>query len=198
MPARPPGQTIYFIRHGQTDWNATFRIQGQKDIPINANGRLQAAQNGDTLASLLDEPSRFRYIASPLGRTRETMNIVRRQLGLPLHGYETDDRIREISFGLWETYTFDELRMTVADEVEKRLADKWNFAAPQGESYAMLLERVKSWLPYVVEDSVVVCHGGVLRVLEHHLNGTPTRDVVNKEMPQDRIYKWDGVEAEWI
>ncbi len=190
--------TIYFLHHGQTDWNVAFRLQGQKDIPINATGREQAARNGKALANLLDDPSRFRYIASPLGRTRETMNIVRRELGLPLHGYEVDDRIKEISFGHWETHTFDELRETVSDEVGKRYADKWNFAAPQGESYQMLLNRVNSWLPYVTEDSVVVCHGGVLRVLEHHLNGTPVEDVVNLTIPQDRIYKWDGVRADWV
>ena len=190
--------TIYFLRHGQTDWNVAYRLQGQKDIPINANGQAQAKQNGQQLAKLLDDPARFRYIASPLGRTRETMNIVRLELGLPSHGYETDDRIKEISFGLWETHTFDELRETVSSEVDKRFADKWNFAAPQGESYAMLLNRVKTWLPYVNEDTVVVCHGGILRVLEHHLNGTPIDDVVNLTIPQDRIYKWDGTEAKWL
>lgn len=190
--------TIYLVRHGQTDWNVEHRLQGQKDIPINATGRMQAAQNGRTLAQLLDDPSRFRYIASPLGRTRETMNIIRRELGLPAHGYETDDRIKEISFGLWETYTFDELRQTVPDEVDKRFADKWNYAAPQGESYAMLLERVKSWIPYIAEDAVVVCHGGILRVLEHYFNGTAPDVVATASIPQDRVYKWDGSVAGWL
>ena len=189
---------IYFLRHGQTDWNVERRLQGQKDIPINATGRQQAAANGKALSALLDDPKRFRYIASPLGRTRETMNIVRGELGLPHHGYETDDRIKEISFGLWETHTFDELHKTVPEAVDARSADKWNFAAPQGESYQMLLNRVKTWLPYVKEDAVVVCHGGILRVLEHYLNGTAIEDVVNSEVPQDRIYKWDGNNAKWL
>lgn len=190
--------TIYFVRHGQTDWNVERRLQGQQDIPINANGRAQAAQNGQKLAGLLDDPSRFRFIASPLGRTRETMNIIRGELGLPYHGYETDDRLREIAFGLWETYTYTELRETQAAEVKKRKADKWNFQPPVGESYARLYERVKTFLPYVIEDSVVVCHGGILRVLDHHFNGTATSEVVNMDIPQDKIYKWDGDTAVWL
>ena len=190
--------TIYFLRHGETDWNVAYRLQGQQDIPINQTGRAQAKQNGQALATLLDDPARFRYIASPLGRTRETMNIVRQELGLPSHGFETDDRLKEISFGLWETHTFDELRETVPDAVDARHADKWNFTPPQGESYARLLERVKSWLPYVTEDSIVVCHGGILRVLEHHINGTPTVEVAKRSVPQDRLYKWDGARAEWL
>ena len=62
--------TIYFLRHGQTNWNVELRLQGQQDIPINETGREQARKNGRGLANLLDDPARFRFIASPLGRTR--------------------------------------------------------------------------------------------------------------------------------
>jgi len=175
-----------------------MRIQGQHDIPINDTGRKQARINGQTLAKLLDEPRRYRYIASPLGRTRETMNIVRQELGLPSHGYETDDRLKEISFGLWQTFTIEELQQTEPELVAAREADKFNFTPPLGESYVQVLARLKSWLPYVIEDSVVVCHGGVLRMLEHHFNGTPAEEVAHVTVPQDRIYKWDGTRAEWL
>ena len=190
--------TIYFLRHGQTDWNVELRLQGQKDIPINATGRAQAIQNGKDLANLLDDSQRFRYIASPLGRTRETMNIVRMELGLPSYGYETDDRLKEISFGLWETHTIEELRKVEPDGVAQREADKFHFRPPQGESYEQLLERVKSWLPYVSEDAVVVCHGGILRMLEILFNGTEPDEIMQVTMPQDRIYKWDGETARWL
>lgn len=190
--------TLYFIRHGQTDWNVEYRLQGQMDIPINDTGRAQAKANGKALAGVLGDPSRYRYIASPLGRTRETMNIVRMELGLPSFGYETDDRIKEVSFGLWATHTIEELEQTVPELVAQRAADKWNFQPPQGESYAMLLARVRSWLPYVTEDSVIVCHGGILRVLEHHFNGTPTAKTVIENVPHDKIYRWDGTEGVWL
>ena len=189
---------IYFLRHGQTDWNVESRLQGQQDIPINANGRQQAMRNGAKLRDVLGDPNRYRYIASPLGRTRETMNIVRQQLGLPNHGYEVDDRLKEISFGLWETYTFAELRETQAEAVCEREADKFGFQPPLGESYARLLSRIQSWLPYVTEDAVVVCHGGVLRMLEHHLNGTDPKKVTHIVIPQDQIYMWDGTTAKWL
>ncbi|MEE9313541.1 MAG: histidine phosphatase family protein [Rhizobiaceae bacterium] len=190
--------TVYFLRHGQTDWNVELRLQGQQDIPINATGREQAKTNGKALAKLLDDPKRFRYIASPLGRTRETMNLVRLELGLPAHGYETDDRLKEISFGLWETHTYAELRLDKADAVKQRKADKWNFQPPQGESYARLLERIKSWLPYVNEDAVVVCHGGILRALDHHFNNVPPQEAARLTIPQDKIFKWDGKTAGWL
>lgn len=193
-----PHPTLYFLRHGQTDWNAELRLQGQRDIPINETGRAQARKNGRKLANLVDDPKSLRFVASPLGRTRETMNIVRLELGLPSHGYETDDRIKEISFGLWETHTVDELKRAQPDAVAARERDKFNFQPPRGESYAQLLQRVASWLPYMREDAVVVCHGGVLRVLDHLLNGTPTNIVTHSSIPQDKIFKWDGNQAVWI
>ncbi len=125
--ARP---TLYFLRHGETDWNVAYRLQGQMDIPINANGREQAARNGKRLASLNRRSgTRMAYIASPLGRTRETMEIARRELGLPTYGYETDDRLKELSFGLWQGFTFEELRGQQDPAVEARFADKWDFRA---------------------------------------------------------------------
>ena len=190
--------TIYFLRHGQTDWNVERRLQGQQDTPINETGKAQARKNGQTLAGLIDDPARFRYIASPLGRTRETMDIVRRELGLPNRGYETDDRLKEISFGHWETFTLEELRETEPAMVEARETDKFNFKPPQGESYQQLLNRVNSWLPYIEEDCVVVCHGGILRVLDMLLNQSPAEQVMHVIVPQDQVFKWDGTKAVWL
>ena len=69
---------LYLVRHGETDWNAEGRIQGQRDVPLNARGRAQARRNGEVLRDLLGERAgTIRYLASPLGRTRETMEIIR-------------------------------------------------------------------------------------------------------------------------
>ncbi len=190
--------SIYFIRHGETDWNVERRLQGQQCIPINAKGKKQAKANGKALATLLDDPERFQYISSPLGRTRETMNLIRIELGLPPHEYATDNRLIEISFGLWETHTFAELRLTQNDLVNQRQTDKWNFQPPQGESYARLYARVKSWIPYATEDSVVVCHGGIMRVLDHHYNNVPEQEAANLDIPQDKIFKITGNDAGWL
>ncbi len=69
--------TIYFIRHGETDWNAQSRYQGQADVPMNETGRAQARRNGEALRALLPASAAAAYVASPLLRARETMEIVR-------------------------------------------------------------------------------------------------------------------------
>ncbi len=96
---------IYFLRHGQTDYNAARRIQGILDIPINALGRSQAQRNGGVLAELISDPSRFDFVSSPLLRARQTMEIVREAMGLAPDAYRTDARLEEIRFGDWAGMT---------------------------------------------------------------------------------------------
>ena len=105
-----PGVTLYFVRHGETDWNRAQRYQGQKDIPLNALGRSQAVGNGRTLVGTLGAAAAaIDYVASPLLRARETMELMRAELGLPALGYRTDDRLREIHYGYWEGELWHEL-----------------------------------------------------------------------------------------
>ena len=193
-----PTPTIYFVRHGETDWNAEQRFQGQKDIPINANGRKQAARNGQTLKGLLKKPADFDYVSSPLGRACETMEIIRQTLGLPARGYSIDGRLKEVSYGEWEGLTTQEIKASTPGKRRERKAKKYSFVTPGGESYEMLLERVNAWLPYVELDSVVTCHGGIIRVLMHHLGGIDAEEAVNSTVPQDRIFRWDGGKTEWL
>jgi broad specificity phosphatase PhoE len=74
---------IYVIRHGQTAWNAERRLQGQKDIPMNATGLEQARQNGIALAGILgDTIDQFDFVASP-AMMRKAMKF---SPGGPAHG----------------------------------------------------------------------------------------------------------------
>ena len=170
---------LYFMRHGETDWNAERRLQGQHDIPLNALGREQAAHCGEIMRILFDrdgrDPERFDFVASPLGRARETMELMRIALGLEPGRYRTDPRLAELSFGRWEGFTFAELQRDQADirALATREHDKWSFVPPGGESYADLLVRVRQWVATVARDTVAVAHGGVARTLIVHFGIEP-------------------------
>jgi probable phosphoglycerate mutase len=99
----------YFVRHGQTGWNAEFRLQGQADTDMTELGRRQAIRNGKRLAALIPNPEDFDFVASPLTRTRETMELVRAEIGLPAKGYRVDARLMEVHFGGWQGFTYAEL-----------------------------------------------------------------------------------------
>jgi broad specificity phosphatase PhoE len=169
--ARPesPRRKLYFVRHGETDWNAERRLQGRRDIPLNALGRQQAARCGELLRNLLAAggatPQQFTFTASPLSRARETMEILRAGLGVPPQDYTTDARLVELSFGTWEGLTYKEVRALDSSALATRERDKWNFQPPGGESYAQLLERVRAWHDGLTGDAIIAAHGGVARAL---------------------------------
>ncbi len=177
---------IIFIRHGETDWNRQARLQGQQDIALNALGRRQAARNGRILPLLLGS-AEWRFIASPLTRATDTMEIALSAAGMADRAFETDDRLKEISFGRWEGLTLAEVAQKDAEEGRKRQVDKWRFVPPDGESYADLSTRIGGWLADQERPAVVVAHGGVLRVLHHCLGGVATAAAPHLAVPQDRI-----------
>jgi broad specificity phosphatase PhoE len=160
---------LYFIRHGETDWNAERRLQGQLDIPLNDLGRRQSVRCGDILRGLFAAGGRtaddFAFMSSPLLRARATMEIVRAGLGLAPRDYATDARLAEMSFGRWEGLTYQEITALDRAVLANRERDKWNFRPPDGESYAQLFSRVRNWHAGVTGDAVVAAHGGVARAL---------------------------------
>jgi probable phosphoglycerate mutase len=161
-----PPPVLYYIRHGETDWNVESRLQGQRDIPINAHGRAQADCCGEILRDLLArESGEPDFVASPLGRARETMERIRTVLGRDPRNYRTDERLAEVSFGLWEGSTLAELAARFPDEAAARERDKWGFTPPQAESYATMSLRMRAWYDALDRDTVAVAHGGTLRGL---------------------------------
>ncbi|MDZ7824362.1 MAG: histidine phosphatase family protein [Ahrensia sp.] len=193
-----PAQPFYMIRHGETDWNVVDRFQGRTDIPINFKGRQQAAYNGRNLKKIITQPNDWRFVASPLGRTRQTMEIARSQMELDQRAYDTDDRLLEITFGDWETFTLKEIGEKFPFDVARRNINKWNFKSPNGESYADGAVRIKPFLEEMDRPSVVVTHGGIIRAIRHLIEGIDGDTVANQAVPQDRIYYFDGKVGRWL
>jgi broad specificity phosphatase PhoE len=186
-PTMHPGVTLYVVRHGETDWNAAQKLQGQTDIPINERGRGQAARNGVALRAVLAANPDLDFISSPLARTVETMDIVRRELGLPAKRYALDDRLKEIAFGIWEGSTWAQIDGFVDATGKRRAEDPYHWQPEGGESYAQLAHRVAGWLDSITRSAIVVTHGGVTRVLRGQVLGLPTTEVASLPVPQDKI-----------
>ena len=174
MTAPPPASaraenllsvTLYFVRHGETDWNVEARLQGQRDVPLNEFGRVQAEEAAQRLRGLTARYEDLDYVASPLSRTRETMERLRQAAGLHPGSYRLDERLKELSFGAWEGLTWQEVRDREPQAAAGRQRDKWHYVPPGGESYAMLAERVAPAIAELKRDTVMVSHGGVARTL---------------------------------
>ena len=193
--------TLFLVRHGQTDWNAEARFQGQMDIALNELGRSQARQNGFKLADLLgDSTEQFDFVASPLSRTRETMELVRESIGVEPKAYRTDDRLVEICFGDWEGLTLAELTIAFPDKMKERHARKWDFMPPgeKAESFEILSMRSNDWLNSVEKPTVCVTHGGIIRTLLVSLTHMNKEEAANLDVPQDKILHIENSKAMWF
>jgi broad specificity phosphatase PhoE len=187
----PTWPEIYFIRHGQTPWNAERRYQGRQDIPLNEHGQAQALENGRILSAELTRhgrsPSDFEWHASPLIRTRDTMERVRRAFTEPLPQVQYDVRLMEISFGILEGKLFTELPATMAVAPGVRDASYWDFRPENGENYRDVEARLNEFASVLTGPSIIVAHGGIARTLRVLIEGADIHDVINWAPPQDVV-----------
>jgi probable phosphoglycerate mutase len=143
---------FWFLRHGETDWNAKRLSQGRTDVPLNAAGRAQAEQAATRMAG----HGIASIVASTLGRAQETARIVGGVLGL---GFTTDPDLRETSFG----------------EQEGKLMGPWyddwvagTYTPAGGESFADLQARVVPAVNRALTHPapvLIVAHGGMFRAV---------------------------------
>ena len=191
-----PQPVLYFLRHGETDFNAAQRLQGQYETRLNARGREQAKTCCGVLAELLARDgiaaAQMPYVSSPLNRARETVEIVRHGLGLDPQGYATDARLMEISYGAWEGLTLREVEVHEPGVLERREREKWDFRPPGGESYREVAARVAAWYASITADTVVVAHGGVARVLMANFHIMHDEEATHAEVAQGVVYVFSG------
>ncbi len=191
---------VYIVRHGRTAWNVEYRLQGQADVPLDEEGRRQATANGKHLAELISDPAAFDFVASPMLRTRTTMELVRAAMGLDPKAYRTDARLMEMNFGDWQGFTMAELEARNPGSTKARSPDKWDFVPPgeEAESYQMLLERVRPFFEELRKPTVCVAHGGVMRALFRMVEKLPKAQAARVETPQDRILRLKDGSLEWL
>ncbi|MCG6859549.1 MAG: histidine phosphatase family protein [Salaquimonas sp.] len=192
------GITLYYVRHGQTDWNAELRFQGRQDIPLNQLGRAQAHDNGRRLAKLLGKAEGIPFVTSPLGRACETMEIIRAEMGLDPEDYRIDDRLIEASYGTFEGLTLPQMKEQFPDIHRQRKQARWAFQPPKGESHAMVLERILVWLDTLETDTLVCGHGVVGRVLRQHFLDIDPDEAAAYPFPQDKVFIWQPGREEQV
>jgi probable phosphoglycerate mutase len=189
---------LCIVRHGETDWNVEGRLQGQQDIPLNGRGRDQATAVGRSLKRDYPEALKFDFVSSPLVRAQETMHLMRGAMDVDPKAYRLDARLKELTFGEWEGYTWPEMQKRDAAGCAAREANKWAFCPPGGESYAMLSTRVAGWLADLQSPTLAVTHGGVARVLLGLVAGVSPADLPMLDIVLGRALLFEDGKARWI
>ena len=163
--------SLTLIRHGETDWNLTRRIQGSTDIPLNDTGRRQAREAAEAFRAGLDVTAPLVVVSSDLSRASETAEIIAAELGVRVSRLYPD--LRERSYG--EAEGLD------ADQFMDRWGG-WDADIPGAEEWPLVRARGLRGLRHAVRDArratapaaasvIVVTHGAMIRELIRHATG---------------------------
>ncbi|MEP7349151.1 MAG: histidine phosphatase family protein [Sphingorhabdus sp.] len=169
------GQRLFIARHGETVFNAVGRMQGMHPhTPLTREGCEQAVAMGRALVSYVSAGQPLALLASPSGRTLQTLALVAAEIGMDWHAHQTDIRLREIDVGQWEGQYYRDIApdITTLMSKEHKLFIR---AAPGGEDYPAVAARLRDWLNAqdFAADMLVISHGMTARVLRGLLLGYP-------------------------
>ena len=152
--------------YGHTDW--------QVDCDASSRHAAQIAQQLPLLP----------IVSSPLLRCRQLAQALADLTGQPLR---TDPRLIEIDFGDWEGLPWENVPR---DDLNRWAAETVQFAAPNGESFAALIERVNAAVRGQATPSIWITHAGVMRALEHVCHAMPAVDAAAIEAPYLRAQRF--------
>ena len=179
---------VYLVRHGETQWNAERRIQGQSDSPLTAKGEQQAMQ----VATRAKELGITHIISSDLGRTRRTAEIIAQACGCDII---FDSRLRELNMGVLEKRHIDSL----TEEEENWRRQLVN----EGESMQELSDRVNAALESCRDlpqgsRPLLVSHGIALGCLVSTILGLPAWAERRLRLRNCSISRVDYQESLWL
>lgn len=177
---------LYFVRHGQTEWNAIRRMQGQWNSNLSDKGREHADVNGQLLSTLGIEA----LYVSPLDRTRQTAEIINAYLNLaPVF----DSRIMEWHCGDWSGEMYADIPAKWPEEWAGLETNRFHYRPPNGENYPDMFERS---IPFVDEllatehsNIAVVSHGMIGKVMFSYLMGYAPDQTLAIQQHNDMVFR---------
>lgn len=157
---------LYFIRHGETDWNKHKRLQGRQDVPLNDKGLAQAKM----LAIYLKKEKIDRVISSPLQRAKTTADTIAASLQLPV---SVDPLLIERSFGQAEGMTFEQYSTHYPDGIYPEMERTSTIQA-------RCIQLIENFSTFKEKKIVIVSHGELINnVLDILSQGTIKNEKLN-------------------
>ena len=191
-------QTIYLLRHGETELNVKGCYQGELDSTLTSNGIEQVENNAKILKMLIDNPREWEFISSPLGRAQQSTDIICGILGFDKSKVITDNRLKEVSVGKWAGLTIKEIEKYWPELMKNTNNYNWYFNSPNGESYDAVIERVSGWLHSIrnKEKVIVMSHGLTGRIIRGLYLGLTKEQSLVLEVYQNTFFKLSDKQIE--
>jgi 2,3-bisphosphoglycerate-dependent phosphoglycerate mutase len=185
---------LCIVRHGETEWNAARRVQGQLDVPLSEVGRAQA----NSLTQALPEGRFSALYSSDLQRARQTAEPAARRLGL---APRLDAGLRERHYGAFQSLTLAEVKAAQPEDYARYAARDPDFDFGGGESLRDFSARAIGCLAAIAErhageEVLLFTHGGVLEMAYRRAMGMDLSAPRDFETPNCAL-NWIEVSARW-
>ena len=192
--------TIFIVRPGETTWNREGRQQGHRDSPLTLKGIEQARAAGRALRQVLPEGQPVCIEASPLGRAGHTAALLCAELDLDVSALVVSPLLIEHNLGAWQGLTNAEIDKQYPGARRAREANKWDYAIPGGESYALAYARAQEWLACTrhAPVTVAVTHEMFSRVLQGAYAGLTPAQTLGRSHHPDRFYRLHDAQMEEV
>ena len=179
-------RTWYLVRHGETEWNAESRMQGQLDSRLTAVGREHAVNSARLLARLGVDTA----FASPLGRVRETVAIIHAEVPIVV---TYDDRLKEWSAGDWSGELHANIPIRWPSEYAAWDADRYGYRSPGGENFEDLADRGRRFLTDAAASAgtrvAIIAHGLLNRALAGVLLSLTPSETIDIRQSNDTVIR---------
>ena len=189
----------FLIRHTETLSNKLNIQQGSFESLLTLKGIVQAQSISYKLQEIENDFSKYKFVSSPLVRTRHTTQIIMETMNL-INSNELiiEPLIKSRSKGIFEEHKKDKIKLEFPEEYEKQQKDLWNYVPPNGESRAMVYERIKNFLNNYKNEEylIIVSHNGILNVIKKILSGLTEFEISNsisndKFKDQNSFFIWN-------
>lgn len=187
---------VYLVRHGETEWNAARRIQGQSDSPLTAKGLYQARQ----VAQRVRDEGITHVITSDLGRTRHTAQIIADACGCEVIN---EPRLRELHMGVLEERILDGLTEQEEGWRKQMVDGSPKGRIPEGETMTELAVRMRAALDSCLDlppgsKPLLVSHGIALGCLISTILGLPAYAERRLRLRNCSLSRVDHQKSAWL
>lgn len=182
---------LYFIRHGQTDWNLQKKIQGSYDSELNMTGIAQAEELSKKISELNYQFCKI--YSSKQKRAVKTAQIISE---ITKVDYIEIEGLEEVKLGEWEGLTWDEVKEMFPYEYNEWYKNRRFTKPPKGESYQDMLARVLKVIYKIINEEhgnvAIVTHSAVIMCLQCYLTDTPFEDLIKFNIGNSSIVEIDS------
>ena len=183
-------KTVYFVRHGESEWNAKGIWTGWTDIGLSEKGKEEARKAGETIRDMKFDAA----YTSALARSKQTLEEIKKALGVKIPTTE-NQAFNERDYGDYTGKNKWEIQKEVGEQKFQDLRRGWNVPIKNGESLKDVYSRV---LPYYIskikpkllmgQNILISAHGNSLRALVKYLDNISDANIANLEIPTGEVY----------